>query len=98
MSTTIKPLAGYVLVEPAKREQTTASGIVLPEIAEGEKPQEAKVIAVGNSIYEHGKEISAPVKVGETVVFKKWGGNEIKVNDKELLLLKFEDLMAVVTK
>jgi len=96
MNASIKPLAGYVLVEPKEREQTTASGIVLPDIAEGEKPQEAKVVAVGDSIFEHGKEIKSPVNKGDTVIFKKWGGNEIKIDDKELLLLKFEDLMAVL--
>ena len=93
----IKPLAGYVLIEPAPKETKTASGIVLPESAD-EKPQEGKVLACGDAIYEHGKEVVCPVKVGDKVVYKKWGGNELKVEGKELLLIKFEDLMAVVTK
>ncbi len=93
----IKPLAGYVLIEPAPKETKTASGIVLPESAD-EKPQEGKVLACGDSIYEHGKEVVCPVKVGDKVVYKKWGGNEIKVDGKELLLIKFEDLMATVSK
>ena len=80
----IKPLAGYVLIEPAPKETKTASGIVLPESAD-EKPQE-------------GKTIKCPVKVGDKVVYKKWGGNEIKVEGKELLLIKFEDLMAIISK
>ena len=91
----LKPLAGYVLIEPAPKETKTASGIVLPESAE-EKPQEGKVLACGAPLYEEGKEIVCPVKVGDKVVYKKWGGNEIKVEGKELLLIKFEDLMAIV--
>ncbi|MEX2028289.1 MAG: co-chaperone GroES [Candidatus Curtissbacteria bacterium] len=93
----LKPLAGYVLIEPAPKETKTASGIYLPESAD-EKPQEGKVIAVGDSIFDHGKEVTAPVKVGDTVVYKKWGGNEIKVDSRDMLIVKFEDLMAVVTK
>ena len=93
----LKPLAGYVLIEPAEKETKTASGILLPDSAD-EKPQEGKVLATGDSIYEHGKEITSPVKVGDKVVYKKWGGNEVKMDGKELMLIKFEDLMAIVTK
>lgn len=95
--TKIQPLAGYVLIEPAPKEEKTAAGIVLPDVAE-EKPQEGKVIATGPDAVEDGKTVKCPVKVGDTIIYKKWGGNEIKVDGKELLLLKFEDLMAVVTK
>ena len=93
----LKPLAGYVLIEPAQKETKTASGIILPESAD-EKPQEGKVIAVGDVIYDHGREVPSPVKVGERVVYKKWGGNEVKVDGKDMMLIKFEDLMGVVTK
>ena len=93
----LKPLSGYVLIEPAAKETKTSSGIILPDSAD-EKPQEGKVLAVGDSIFDHGKEISSPVKVGDLVVYKKWGGNEVKVEGKELLLTKFEDLMAIVDK
>lgn len=93
----IKPLAGYVLIEPAPKETKTASGIILPDSAE-EKPQEGKVLAVGPDSTEDGKTVKCPVKVGDKVVYKKWGGNEIKVEGKEMLLIKFDDLMAVVTK
>lgn len=95
--TKIQPLAGYVLIEPASREEKTAAGIVLPEVAE-EKPQEGKVLACGPDSVEDGKTIKCPVKVGDTIIYKKWGGNDIKVEGRELLLLKFEDLMAVVKK
>ncbi|MDP2632668.1 MAG: co-chaperone GroES, partial [Candidatus Curtissbacteria bacterium] len=83
----LKPLAGYVLIEPAAKETKTASGILLPDSAD-EKPQEGKVLATGDSIYEHGKEVPCPVKVGDKVVYKKWGGNEVKVEGKELMLIK----------
>ena len=93
----IKPLAGYVLIEPAPTETKTASGILLPGTAE-EKPQEGKVVACGQDSQEEGKTIKCPVKVGDKVVYKKWGGNEIKLEGKELLLTKFEDLMAIIIK
>lgn len=93
----IKPLAGYVLIEPAPKETKTASGILLPESAD-EKPQEGKVVAVGDDLVDEGKTIKCPVKVGDKVVYKKWGGNEIKEAGKELLLIKFDDLMAIVAK
>lgn len=93
----LKPLAGYVLIEPAPKETKTASGIVLPESVE-EKPQEGKVLACGPDAVEEGKTVKCPVKTGDKVIYKKWGGNEIKEGAKELLLIKFEDLMAVITK
>jgi len=93
----LKPLAGYVLIEPAPKETKTASGIVLPDSAD-EKPQEGKVLSCGDDLVEEGKTVKCPVKTGDKVVYKKWGGNEIKVDGKELLLIKFEDLMAIVTK
>ena len=93
----LKPLSGYVLIEPADKETKTATGIYLPDSAD-EKPQEGKVLATGNSIYDHNREVPCPVKVGDKVVYKKWGGNEVKVDGKEMLLIKFEDLMAIVSK
>lgn len=93
----LKPLAGYVLIEPAPKETKTASGIVLPESSE-EKPQEGKVLACGADLLEDGKTVTCPVKVGDKVVYKKWGGNEIKDGGTELLLIKFEDLMAILGK
>lgn len=91
----IRPLAGYLLIELSSAETQTASGIYLPESAQ-EKPAQGKVLAVGNSYFEAGKEILPPVKSGETVIFKKWGGDEIKVKGIELKLVKFDDLMAVL--
>lgn len=92
----IQPLPGYVLVEPAEVANKTASGLYLPENS-GEKPSYGTVLAVGDSIWESGvKEIKAPVKVGQTVIYKKWGGNEFKIGDTEYQFLKFEDVLALV--
>ncbi|MEI8067536.1 MAG: co-chaperone GroES [Candidatus Shapirobacteria bacterium] len=95
MSTKINPVAGYILVEPQKKEQTTNSGIILPSGHE-EKPQQGTVLAVGASIYNDGREILSPVKVGDVVVYKEWGGKEYKENNVDLLILKFDDIMAII--
>ena len=91
----LQPLAGYVLVEPQKQEKVTPSGILLTETHE-EKPQSGKVIAVGASIFDDGREITCPVKDGDLVVYKEWGGKEYKEGDTNFLILKFEDLMAII--
>lgn len=142
----IQPTRGYVLVEPAKSEEKTSSGIILPE-SDSEKPQHGTVLAVGESgdccndaccgdsccsdegcaPHEHGvktketKEVKedgccggscgcgcddegccdddcaeAPVKVGDKVIYKKWGGNDFKIGDTEYQFLKFEDILAVI--
>lgn len=91
----IKPLAGYVLVEPLPAESKTASGIILPETAQ-ERPAIGMVVAVGDALYVDGKEITSPVKLGDKVFYKKWGGDEIKVGGEELKLVKFDDIMALV--
>ncbi len=91
----IKPLMGYVLVEPSEAESKTASGIILPESAQ-EKPAQGKVIACGDDAVIEGKTVKCPVKVGDKVVYKKWGGDEIKVDGRELKLVKFDDLMAIL--
>ena len=92
----IKPLMGYVLVQPSDAESKTASGIILPESAQ-EKPAQGTVLAVGDDmVFENGKILKASVKRGDKVVYKKWGGDEIKVDGKELKLVKFDDLMAIL--
>ena len=93
----IKPLFDYVLIEPSDEETKTASGIVLPDSAK-EKPQRGTVVAVGpGRIDSDGTVGAVAVKVGDKVIYKKWGGNEIKVEGKEMLLVKEEDLMGTVT-
>lgn len=91
----LKPLMGYVLVEPSAADTRTSSGLYLPESAQ-EKPAQGTVLAVGDSLFEMGKEILAPVKVGDKVIYKKWGGDEIKLSGVEYKLVKFDDLMAIL--
>lgn len=91
----IKPTPGNVLIEPLEAPAQTASGIVLPETAE-EKPQKGKVLAVGeDEITDSGLKRSAPCKVGDFVIYKKWGGNEVKIEGKEYLFVRFEDILAI---
>lgn len=91
----IKPAPGYLLLKPEEAETKTASGIVLPDSA-GEKPQVGKVLAVGESeITDSGAKKDAPAKVGDRIIYKKWGGNEIKIENEEYLFVKFEDILAV---
>ena len=93
----IKPLSDHVLIEPAKEEEKTKTGILLPETAEKERPGEGKVIAVGpGRITEEGKLIPVSVKPGQKVLFKKYGPDEIKVDDKEYLIAKEEDILAII--
>lgn len=91
----IHPVPGYILVQPQKKDKTTASGIVLPESHE-EKPQQGTVLALGASTFVDGHEVSAPCKVGDVVIYREWGGKEYKEGDVEYLILKFDDIMAVI--
>ena len=92
----LKPAAGYLLIEPEESMKQTSSGIVLPE-SHDEKPQTGKVLAVGeDELLDSGKTRKSPVKVGDIVVYKKWGGNEYKIGEKELLFIKFEDILAIL--
>jgi chaperonin GroES len=92
----LRPAAGYLLIEPAEPERKTASGIYLPETSE-EKPQQGRILAVGpDEITEKGTKKTSPVKVGDVVIYKKWGGNEVKIEGKEYLFAKFEDILAIV--
>lgn len=90
----IKPTPGYILIEPLDAETKTASGIYLPDNV-SEKPQKGKVIAVGSPIVNNGTKTGSPVKVGENVFYKQWGGNNVKIEGKEFLFVKFEDVLAV---
>ncbi len=83
----IKPLFDNVLVKPLEAEQKTASGIVLPDSAK-EKPQKGEIMAVGPN--------ATAVKVGDNVLYKKWGGNEVKVDAEEWMILEEKDVMAIV--
>ncbi len=92
----IQPLFDYVLVKPLEGEAKTPSGILLPETAK-EKPQVGKIMAIGpGSVTDDGKKIPMVVKVGQKVMYKKWGGNEIKVGHEEWLLVEQKDILAIV--
>ena len=93
----IRPLSDRVLIKRLEAEETTKSGILLAG-ASKEKPQEAEVIAVGPGKVEDGKEIKMEVKVGDRVLFSKYSGNEIKVDGKEYIILKQDDILAVVVE
>jgi chaperonin GroES len=96
MALNIKPLGDRVVVEPIEREETTASGLVLPETAK-EKPQEGKVIAAGpGRLNEDGTRLPLEVKVGDRVLYAKYAGTEFKMNDKKYLILGEKDILAVL--
>ncbi len=93
----IKPLSDHILIEPISQEEKTKSGILLPETAEKERPEQGKVIAVGpGRRLSSGKRLPMEVKKGDTVLFTKYGPNEIKVGDKEYLIAKEEDILAIL--
>jgi len=93
----IKPLEDRIVVQVLESEQTTASGIVIPDTAK-EKPQEGKVLAVGPGRFEDGQRAPMDVKEGDTVIFSKYGGTEIKYGSEEYLILSARDVLAVVDK
>ena len=96
MSINLKPLGNRVVVEPTEQEEITAGGIVLPETAK-EKPQKGKVVSVGpGERDEDGDRIPLDVAPGDTVLFAKYAGTEIKIDGKKLLILKESDILAIV--
>ncbi len=93
----IKPLSDYVLIEPIDEEKETKSGIIIPETVEKERPEKGKIIAVGpGKKLSSGKIMEMSVKKGDTVLFKKYGPDEIKVDDKEYLICREEDILAII--
>jgi len=98
VAVTIKPLEDRILVEPLEAEQTTASGLVIPDTAK-EKPQEGKVLAVGpGRVDDSGNRIPVDVAENDVVIFSKYGGTEVRYDNKDLLLLNARDILAVVSK
>ena len=95
----LQPLDDRILVRPNEPEETTISGLVIPDTAK-EKPQEGEILAVGpgRRTEQSGELIPMDVKVGDTVVYSKYGGTEIKVNGEDLLILNARDVLAKVTK
>ena len=96
MAPKIKPLGDKVVVKPIE-EEVTKSGIVLPETASKEKPQRGKIIAVASGrVNEEGKKVALEVKPDEVVIFSKYAGTEVKINDEEYLILSERDILAVI--
>jgi len=96
--TSLKPLGDRVVVKPAGREETTKSGIVLPDTAK-EKPQRGSIMAVGEGRRDDdGKRIKLDVSVGDEVLFAKYAGTEFKLDDEDLLILSEKDILAVVSE
>ncbi len=98
MAVKLQPLADRLVVKPIEREEVTKSGIVLPDTVK-EKPQEGEVLAVGpGRLSDDGKRIAMEVKVGDRVIYAKYGGTEIKIEDEELVILHESDILAKKTK
>ncbi len=95
MSVSIKPLEDRILVKSVEAEQTTASGLVIPDTAK-EKPQEGNVLAVGPGRFEDGQRLPLDIKVGDKVIYSKYGGTEVKYNGEEYLILSSRDVLAVL--
>jgi chaperonin GroES len=98
VSVSIKPLEDRIVVQPLEAEQTTASGLVIPDTAK-EKPQEGKVVAVGpGRVDDNGNRVPVDVTEGDVVIYSKYGGTEIKQGGQEYLVLSARDVLAIVVK
>ena len=98
MSVSIKPLEDRIVIKQIEAEQTTASGLVIPDTAK-EKPQEGEVVSVGpGRIDDNGNRVPLDVAVGDRVIYSKYGGTEVKYDGQEYLLLNARDILAIVTK
>jgi len=94
MAANIKPLADRLVVKPIEKEEKTRGGIILPDTAK-EKPQEGEVIAVGpGRMTDDGKRIAMDIKVGDRVIYSKYGGSEIKIDDVDMIILRESDILA----
>jgi chaperonin GroES len=91
----LKPLGDRVVVKPIEQEEMTAGGIVLPETAK-EKPQRGSIVAVGPGNVEDGKRVAMDVKEGDTVLFAKYAGTEIKIEGEKVLILRESDILAII--
>lgn len=98
MSVAIKPLEDRIVIQQVEAEQTTASGLVIPDSAK-EKPQEGKVVAVGpGRVSDSGTRIPVDVNVGDTVIYSKFGGTEVKAGGEDYLVLSSRDILAVIER
>jgi chaperonin GroES len=97
MAVAIKPLEDRIVVKANEVEQTTASGLVIPDTAK-EKPQEGTVVAVGPGRFDNGVRIPIDVKVGDVVLYSKYGGTEVKFSNEDFLVLSARDVLAIIEK
>ena len=97
MGVSLQPLEDRIVVKPSEGEEMTASGLVIPDTAK-EKPQEGEVLAVGPGRFEDGNRVPLDVKVGDKVIYSKYGGTEVKVGGDDLLILSARDVLAIVNK
>src|SRR5437016_14667120 len=93
----LKPLEDRIVVKANEGDETTASGLVIPDTAK-EKPQEGAVLAVGPGRFENGERLPLDVKVGDVVLYSKYGGTEVKYNGEEYLVLSARDVLAIIEK
>jgi chaperonin GroES len=95
----LKPLEDHVIVEPIEQEEKTSSGIYLPDTAHKDKPQTGTVIAIGTGrLLDNGQRVQTEVKVGEKVVFAKYAGSDVELDDKKYVILKDSDILAVISE
>jgi chaperonin GroES len=97
MGVSLQPLEDRIVVKPSEGEEMTASGLVIPDTAK-EKPQEGEVLAVGPGRFEDGNRVPLDVKVGDKVIYSKYGGTEVKLSGDEVLILSARDVLAIVNK
>ncbi|HEV2893267.1 MAG TPA: co-chaperone GroES [Actinomycetes bacterium] len=97
MGVSLQPLEDRIVVKPSEGEEMTASGLVIPDTAK-EKPQEGEVLAVGPGRFEDGNRVPLDVKVGDKVIYSKYGGTEVKLGGDEVLILSARDVLAIVNK
>ena len=97
MGVSLQPLEDRIVVKPSEGEEMTASGLVIPDTAK-EKPQEGEVLAVGPGRFEDGNRVPLDVKVGDKVIYSKYGGTEVKLGGDVLLILSARDVLAIVNK
>lgn len=93
----LKPVSDHIVLKPIDKEMVTASGIIIPDTVEKEKPEQAEVLAVGpGKILENGERQPMDVQVGQTVMFKKWSPDEVEIEGKKYLIIKSDDVIAIV--
>ena len=95
----LKPLGDRVILKVVEKEEVSKGGILLPDTASKEKPQEGKVIEVGSGkVLDNGQKVALEVKKGDKVIFSKYAGSEVKVDGEEYLILSERDILAIITK